>query len=472
MARRTNGQGSISRRKDGRWDVAGWVITTSGGKKRKRTTVNTPEEADRWLTELKSNHNRGIPVADKNWRLNEYLDYWLEEVVKKNDKPKTYEQYECVARLYLKPSIGSKRLTDIRVQTVRALLSELLEKDYSPRRVQTVKTTLSAALTYAMREELIGRNVARLAESPRYKPKKKVIPWTPKEAQQFWEIAKEHRLAAAWGLAIFYGPRRGEILGLRWQDVDLATGEIQLTQQLQKIGKEFVFLSLKTESSERPLPVLGVLREGLARMSEEESRRTPSEHDLVFTTSKGSPLDPRNFSDRTFKRLCKLAGVRPITFHHTRHTVGSMLDFLGVQTKVAQTILGHSSASTTQQYYQHAYKEQIENALQLVEQTLQTPKTAQSDETGRLVDALDGSRQVSRQSHYWSDFLTWIRSGGPRGDRTLDTLLKRSVHDTVDERLTEVDEFLKSRRRSWSIGIVAVNAAVKDTRGEDVDLAA
>ncbi|WP_159057246.1 MULTISPECIES: tyrosine-type recombinase/integrase [Streptomyces] len=438
-----------------------------------RAIAKTAEEADRKLTELKANHNKGVPVADKAWLVADYLDYWLEAAVKKKDKPKTYEQYECVARLYLKPNIGNKKLTDVRVQTVRALLSQLLEQGHSARRVQTVKTTLSAAFTYAMREELIGRNVARLAESPKYKPKK-VIPWTVDEAQRFWSVAKDHRLAAAWGLAVYYGPRRGEILGLRRQDVDLVVGEFQLTQQLQEVGGKVITTSLKTESSERPLPILGVLKEGLARMDEERSHRPPSEHDLVFTTPKGTPIDPRNFSGRMFKQLCKLAGVRVIKFHHTRHTVASMLEYLGVSPKVAQAILGHSSVATTQGYYQHAYKEQIESALQLVEQTLQTPKTAQSDETGRLVGFIDGdgSRQLSRQSHSWNDFLAWIISGGPGGARTLDTLLKRSASDTLEERVTGVDEDLADCRRQWMLGVVAVNLAVKSIEINEVDLAA
>ncbi|MGJ5825985.1 tyrosine-type recombinase/integrase [Streptomyces ossamyceticus] len=470
--RRTNGQGSISPRKDGRWDVAGWAITTSGEKKRKRTTVNTPEEADRWLTELKANQHKGIPTSDRDWKLSDYLDYWLEEVVKKEDALKTYEQYECVSRLYLKPAIGNMRLTSIRVQTVQALLGQLLEQGKSVRRVQTVKTTLSAALTHAMRKEWIGRNVARLAQTPQYKPKK-AVPWTVEEAKQFWEVAKEHRLAAAWGLATYEGPRRGEILGLRWQDINFATGEIKLVQQLLKVEKGKPIIGpLKTDSSERELPLLSVLQEGFNRLAEERRGRPASEHDLVFTTRDGKPIDPRNFSDHMFKRLCRLAGVRWIKFHHTRHTAVSMLEFLGVSPTVAKEIMGHSSVLTTQQHYTHVYTDKKKDALELVEQALQTSKTAQSDEAGRLVAALDGSRQVSRQSHSLNDFLTWIISGGPRGNRTLDTLLKRSVHDTVNKRVTEVDALLQDRRRRWVLGVVAVSAAVKNTGGEDVELAA
>ncbi|WP_430478121.1 tyrosine-type recombinase/integrase [Streptomyces sp. P11-1] len=473
MARRNaNGEGTIYRRKDGRYEGALYVSTTTGMRKRVRVYGATRAEVDRKFTEAKAKSHQGIPAPDKVWKLNDYLDYWLEEVVKKNAKPKTYEQYESVTRLYLKPNLGSRSLTGVRVQTVRSLLNYLLEQGHSPRRVQTVKTTLSAALTHGMREELVSRNVARLAESPSYKPKR-VVPWTVDEAKRFWNVAREHRLAAAWGLAVFYGPRRGEILGLRWQDVDLIGGEIRLTQQLQTVGGKLVLVSLKTDSSERPLPILNVLKEGLARMSEERKLRQTLGSDLVFTTPKGTPVDPRNFADKMFKRLCKVAGVRVIKFHHTRHTAASMLEFLGVSPKVAQAIFGHSSVITTQQYYQHAYSEQIESALRLVEKTLQQPKTAQSNEAGRLVAVLDGngSRQNSRQSHVLSGSISWIISGGTTGARTQDTLLKRSSGSSTPQRVTEVDRILLGSRRRWLLGVVAVSVAVKTTQPNDFDLA-
>ncbi|GAA3894207.1 site-specific integrase [Streptomyces lacrimifluminis] len=475
MARRNaNGEGTIYQRKDGRWVSSVWVQTTSGEPKRKYLYGKTRAEVSKKLTEVKAKDDQGIPTPDKAWKLSPFLDYWLEEVVKKEDALRTYEEYESISRLYLKPEIGSTTLTSIRVQTVQTLLSRLLEHGKSPRRVQTVKTTLSAALTYAMSKEWIGRNVARLATTPKYKPKK-VVPWTVEEAQRFWEVAKEHRLAAAWGLATFYGLRRGEILGLRWQDVNLAAGEIQLVQQLHKVvAGEPITGPLKTDSSERTLPILGVIREGLARMNDERGRRPPSEHDLVFTTSKGTPISPRNFSDHMFKRLCKLAGVRWIKFHHTRHTATSMLELLGVSPKVAQVIMGHSSVLTTQHYYTHVYTDQVTSALQLVEQKLQETKTAQAEGTGRLMDVLDsmGSCQNGCQAGFWNGLVTRFISGGPTGDRTQDTLLKRSARDTLERRVSGVDAHLQDRRRRWLIGVVAVSVAVKATEGDSTALAA
>ncbi|WP_405954323.1 tyrosine-type recombinase/integrase [Streptomyces phaeochromogenes] len=159
----------------------------------------------------------------------------------------------------------------------------------------------------------------------------------------------------------------------------------------------------------------------------------------------------------------KLAGVRKIRFHDTRHTVASMLDFLGVQLKVAQTIMGHSSAITTQQYYQHAYNSQIENALELVEQAIQTPKTAQSDETGRLAGVFDSSG--SRQKRFLSGLASLLSLVKPLRLELRTPCLKDRSATSVRQRVTDIDASLGDGRRRWLVGVVAVNLAVNDTRG-------
>ncbi|MBP2322674.1 integrase [Kibdelosporangium banguiense] len=467
MARRnSNGEGSIYRRKDGRWEGVVYVLTTSGVRKRKSLYGKTRTEVHAKLTELKAKQQQGIQVAAKNWRVGEYLDYWLEEVVKKEKKPKTHEQYELVIRRHLKPGIGHHYLTSLGVRTVQAFLNQQTDQGYSARRIETIKTTLSSALTSAMREELVGRNVARLVVPPKYKPDK-IIPWTIDEAQRFWEVAKNHRLAPAWTLALFYGSRRGEVLGLRWQDIDQANGTFQYRQQLQRVGRQLLTVSLKTESSERELPMLSVLREGLSRLAEEWKYRRPSEHDLVFTTGKGTPIEPRNFSEHAFRRLCKQARVRVTRFHDTRHCQASMLEYLGVSPKVAQAILGHSSVVTTQQIYQHINIGQKREALRLVEQSLQEPKTAQAEEPEQLVNVFDGNgcRQVSRQSRSLNGFFRKSYLEGPLGLEPRTPCLKdRKIQPctALDKRLTTVKATMHARTITWMLGCVAVNLAVRN----------
>ncbi|WP_416986941.1 tyrosine-type recombinase/integrase [Streptomyces sp. T028] len=463
MARRNaNGEGTIYRRKDGRYEGAVYVLTTSGIHKRVRVYGATRAEVSRKLTEAKARDDQGIPVADRNWKLGEYLDYWLEEVVRPGKKPKTYEQYELVARRNLKPGLGHKYLSKLTVRDVQTYINQQSVQGYSARRVEMIRNTLSSALTRAMKEELVNRNVARLVDlkAPETGVEAaEVAPWSFDEVQRFLVVARTHRLYPAFLLALFYGMRRGEILGLAWKDINLTDSTLSLRRQLQRVGRELLLTSLKTKTSRRNLPLVEDMTKALEELRALES--PVSDDDLVFRTNVGTPIEPRNFV-RTFQQLCDKAGVRIIKFHHLRHSQATMLEHLQVPVKTAQAILGHSSPAVTQQIYQHGGMNLKRDALELLQARLRETKTAQADTPGRLVDAIDGngSRQVSRQSHIWNDLLAWIISGGPGGARTLDTLLKRSNHCNIEQRVTGVDAILKDSRRRWLLGAVAVSVAV------------
>jgi len=472
--RNANGEGSIYQRKDGRWEASVYVLTTAGVKKRVRTYGATRAEVHTKLTELKSKDTRGIPMPDKSWRLGEYLDYWLEEVVKPGKKPKTYEQYELVVRRNIKPSLGGRYLTKLSVREVQAFINQQATQGYSARRVQMIRNTLSSALTRAMKEELVSRNVARLVDvrAPESEiDKEELSPWSFDEVQQFLAAARGHRLYPAFLLALFYGMRRGEILGLAWRDVDLANGAFSLRQQLQRVGRQLILVSLKTKTSRRDLPLVDDATSALEELREHEQPATQDE--LVFRTSVGTPIEPRNFV-RTFWQLCEKANVRVIKFHYLRHSQATMLEHLGVPAKTAQAILGHSSVAVTQQIYQHGGMELKRDALELLQATLRETKTAPAEAPGRLIDSVDGNgcRQVSRQSHFWSDLSAWMISGGPGGARTLDTLLKRSNLASSYDRVTVVDERWRACRRRLLLGAVAVSVAVKIKQQDDADLVA
>ena len=130
------------------------------------------------------------------------------------------------------------------------------------RKVQVMRTVLSAALTRAMREELVVRNVARLVELPEWR-RATIRPWSADEARQFLAVAKPDPLYAAFVLLIFYGLRRGEALGLRWEDIDFDAGTIRIRQQLQRIRGELLLAPLKTQAGKRDLPLLDVVRQAL-----------------------------------------------------------------------------------------------------------------------------------------------------------------------------------------------------------------
>ncbi len=295
--RRINGDGSVYKRGDGYWVGAFYARTTSGTRKRVVVYGKTLDEARDKLGKAQQEARAGIPVPDQAWRLGPYLDYWLENFVKRNRRPATYALYETNIRLYLKPGLGGRKLASLSVADVQRFIGQRLEKGDSVRKVQIMRTVLSAALTRAVREELLARNVARLVELPEWRPKP-VKPWTVDEARQFLTASKSDPLHAAFVLLVLYGLRRGEVLGLRWADVDLDSGMIHVRQQIQRIRGELRPGPVKTHAGQRDLPLLNLARQALeaqlglqARYRIDMGSAWPST-DLVFTSRTGRPIEP------------------------------------------------------------------------------------------------------------------------------------------------------------------------------------
>src|SRR5215475_9752242 len=164
--RRSNHEGSIWQRQDGRWTGAAYVLTTAGTFKRTYVYGRTREDVHARLVQLQDRSGRGIPRPSAAWKVGEYLDYWLTQVAKPMVRPTTYAKYEVMVRLYLKPGLGRHRLDRLSVALVQSYFNERLRSGDSPAKVHVIRMVLGAALTRAMREELIHRNVAWLATLP------------------------------------------------------------------------------------------------------------------------------------------------------------------------------------------------------------------------------------------------------------------------------------------------------------------
>jgi integrase len=238
---------------------------------------------------------------------------------------------------------------------VQEFLNRRLQQGDSIRKVQVMRTVLSAALTRAVREELIVRNVARLVELPQWQ-RGTIRPWGADEARAFLAAARPDPLYTAFVLLILYGLRRGEVLGLRWDDIEVDGGTIQIHQQLQRVRGELFLAPVKTQAGKRGLPLLDAAAQALKLQDERQAHYRIDmgsawpETRLVFTTRTGRPIEPRNFV-RSFRRICDDNQIRLIKVHHIRHTVGSLLKDLGVPARDAQTILGHTRISTTLEIY-------------------------------------------------------------------------------------------------------------------------
>jgi integrase len=355
---RTRGEGTISGpRKDGRYVGAFYALTTAGTRRRVYVYGRTREEAHERLVEEQSKAARGIPVPARSWKLGPYLDYWLEHVIKPTRRPATYALYEMIVRIHLMPALGKYELKRLSVPTVQAFINGKLRDGRSVRNVQIMRQVLSAALSRAVREELITRNVARLVDLPGWEPDV-VEPWSSAEALAFLQAAINDPLYPAFVLLLLYGMRRGEVLGLRWQDIDFDAQIIHVRQQIHRSQGQLRIGPVKTRAGSRDLPLLSLARQAFAaRRKQQEADRTKlgsawADTGLVFTTRTGRPIEPRNFV-RSFVRIRDTHGIRKIRLHTIRHTTASLLKDLGVPPRDAQIILGHAHISTTQQIYTH-----------------------------------------------------------------------------------------------------------------------
>jgi integrase len=250
---------------------------------------------------------------------------------------------------------------------VQMFVNQRLEAGDSIRKVHVMRSVLSAALSRAVREELITRNVARHIELPEWH-RNAVRPWTVQEAKRFLTASKPDPFHSAFVLLIIYGLRRGEVLGLSWDDIDFDAGIIHVRQQILRVRGELQLGPVKTHAGQRTLPLLELARQALAAQATRQAgyrldmgRAWPDTR-LIFTTRTGRPVEPRNFV-RSFRRICDDHDIRVITVHHVRHTVASLLKDLRIPARDAQAVLGHSRISTTLEIYTDSADEAKHDAL-------------------------------------------------------------------------------------------------------------
>ncbi|MFG2521173.1 tyrosine recombinase XerC [Streptomyces sp. NPDC048527] len=394
--KRGNGEGSIYPYKNG-FAAYVWVTKPDGSRARKYAYGKTRDEVhEKWLN-LHAEAKKG-PVATRHRTVSVFLAYWLDSIVKPNLAPLSYVSYEGCVRLYIAPYLGAKRLDRLTVRDVREWLTKLATvcqccaqgKDskraparrkccavghcceaYPSRRViQASRDALRAALTHAVSEEEISKNVASLVKVP--KPRRRRIkPWSVAEAGEFLAdaAARDDHLFAAWMLVLCLGLRRGEVLGLTWKSVDFENGELYVDHQIQRAGRQILHRETKTEDSDDflPLPALCLKALRMRRAQQSGDRKAigdvwQDDRGLVFTTKYGTPIEPGNLT-RMFALRARRAGLRVIPLRNTRHTCSSLLVALKVHPKVAQRILRHSQIAMTMEVYAEASEEEVRSAL-------------------------------------------------------------------------------------------------------------
>jgi integrase len=354
--RRVKGEGSVYRRKDGRY--MGEYTDATG--KRRYISGKTKQDVAKKLRKAMENKDKGISHDSKGLTLSKYLDAWLEQQ-KDRVREGTYKPYEAIVRLHIKPTLGSTKLERLTAMQLERLYAQKLDAGLSARRVRYIHVTIRKALKDAVRLQLLSRNVADSAIPPR-PSKQEIQPLTQKQMKALLEAAKDDKLYALYVLACTTGMRQGELLGLQWKDIDFDAG----TLQVQRSVYEGVVSPPKTAASRRTIRLSRLALAALTQHRSKAARQRISE--WCFPTVNGKTIGHQNLHNRSWKPLLKRAGLpHSVRFHDMRHSCISLLVSRGVPIKVVSEMAGHADVSITLSVYGHVMPDMQGAAVEAME---------------------------------------------------------------------------------------------------------
>jgi len=364
MSNRAPGEGTITRRKDGRWQAS---LQVDG---RRRTVYGrTRAEASSKLDELKQQAATAGAVPSPGRRtLNDLLDVWL-DTKGPALKPRTLSDYRLACERYLRPTLGPLRLGRVTPDRVQRLLTRY-QKRGQHRTALRIYRTLSQALDLAVRWSWLASNPCKRVDTPRYRPERKEV-WTVKEVRVFLGETENHWLHPLWFLAVYTGCRLGELLALTWEDVDFPSAAVRVSKSVQRIAGRRVVTTPKTRAGVRrialPAEVFGVLAEHRSIQAKRRLRmgQTWQGEELVFTSRAGRPLAHSTVEWCT-SRECQRLRLPPMTPHGLRHLSASLLLAEGLSLPAVSQRLGHANSAITMSTYAHALHGDDQAAAQAI----------------------------------------------------------------------------------------------------------
>lgn len=380
MKRRGHGEGTIYLRQDGRWAAC---ITLESGK-RKSFYGKSRKAVQEKLKVALHEQQQGTLITTPQQTVKQFLEDWLENTHKQNVRPRSYERYEEIVRLHIVPSIGKVQLQKLAPQQLKKLYADKLKEGLSAVTVSAIHNLLHRALDDAVKWDVLSRNVCDRVSPPR-KVRQEIKPLTLEQTHLLLEAVHDHPHEALFVLALTTGMRRGELLGLKWQDINFQEGVLQVrrilnrvpTKMVKEVGQNYIEAEPKTERSRRSIILtamaLDVLREHHIRQREDRKKAGADwqEHDYVFCTPLGKHLDPGNDALVGLKKILVKAGLPDIRFHDLRHSAATLLLSMGIHPKVVQELLGHSLISMTMDTYSHVLPTMQKDAMEKLNQALQ-----------------------------------------------------------------------------------------------------
>jgi integrase len=310
-----------------------------------------------WRLEMVNQVRKGIFFEGSQVALSEYLDHWLKGR-QSNIRTTTYINYRQTIINHINPFLGKIKLIDLRPEMIEVLYHNQQGLGIGNRTIQNIHAVLRCALNKAVKEELIYRNPCIMVDRPKVK-KKEMKVLDEYQVRQLFIAARGTRLEVLVQIAVTTGLREGEILGLKWSDIDWQNKRLHIQRQVQRIPQEGLIFSEPKSAAGRRMITLGAniievlkIHANKQHFYRKLAGANWKEMDLIFPSSEGTPIDPRNLI-RLYKKLLVEANLPDIRFHDLRHTSASLMLKQGVSAKVVQERLGHSDITLTLNTYSH-----------------------------------------------------------------------------------------------------------------------
>jgi integrase len=304
----------------------------------------------------------------------QFLTSWL-GIVKPTVGVGTWKWHEEIVRLHLVPAFGTLAIGKLSPQQVQTLYANKLNAGLSTTTVRHIHAVLHRALETAVALDLVTRNVADRAKAPRMR-RHEMEALTPEQSRALLQAVAVDPLEALYVLAITTGMRQGELLGLKWRDVDLDAAWLRIRETVRKLHGEFVFTPPKTERSRRGVALTSMAVAALRRhqVRQEEAKATAGlawqVNDFVFPDTIGGPMEGRHVLRHYFRPMLRSAGLPPIRFHDLRHTTATLLLGQGIHPKVVAEMLGHTTIGITLDTYSHVLPEMQREATRVLDRLL------------------------------------------------------------------------------------------------------
>ena len=361
---RGHGEGSIYQRQDGRWAAS----ITLENRKRKTFYGKTRKEVQEKLRVALNEQKQGILSTGPQQSMKQFLEQWLEEVHKPTIRIGTYKGYRRYLDKHVLPVLGHVMIQKLTPQQIQAFYTRKQQEGLSAKSIINIHGMLHKALDHAIRWGLVPRNVCDAVSLPK-RTRHEIQPLTDKQARQLLVAASGHSLEGLLTLAVTTGMREGELLALKWQDINFEARSLHIRHSMGYIpGKGYLEFEPKTSKSRRKVVLPPFVCEALKqhRMRQLEARLKAGTRwqdlDLVFCNKYGGYLDPAHLRQR-FDKLLREARLPDVRFHDLRHSAATILLSLGVPAKVVQEILGHSLISMTMDIYSHVLPDMQQEAM-------------------------------------------------------------------------------------------------------------